>query len=474
MARKKYKYPRFENLEIIDLAIEGKAVAKVKTESGEHIVFVEKAMPGDIVNVQISKKKKNYMEGYPTEYVKYSDKRIEAFCEHYGVCGGCTRQSLGYENQLFYKQNQIENTLKRIAKIELPPFNQILPSDEINFYRNKLEFTFSNKRWLTDNDIDNRDNIAEFRALGFHIPGRFDKILDIKKCWLQAEPSNEIRNFIKEFAIEKNYDFYDVLIHKGFLRNLIIRTSSIGEIMVLLSVAQNDKSKIEEILEAVKNKFPRVSSIMYVINQKKNDTFLDLEVVCFAGKDHIMEQMGELKFKVGPKSFYQTNSTQAHNLYNITKRMAGLSGNEIVYDLYTGTGTIANFIADKAKKVIGLEYVEDAVEDARINSQINNITNTLFFAGDMKDILTEQFLEQNGKPDTIIIDPPRAGMHPDVIQTIMKTDARKIVYVSCNPSTQARDLQILDSKYKVCEIQPVDMFPHTHHTENIVLLEKKI
>jgi len=413
------------------------------------------------------------MEGYPTKYVKYSEQRVDAFCEHFGICGGCTRQNLNYETQLKYKQSQIENTLKRIGKIELPNFNTILPSEKTDFYRNKLEFTFSDKRWLTEDDIETRDEIKEVRALGFHIPGRFDKILDIDKCWLQSELSNEIRNFVRDFAIQQDYSFYNVLKHEGFMRNLIIRTSETDDIMILLSVAENDGEKINTILTAVKNKFPQVSSIMYVINQKKNDTILDLEIELFSGNDHIMEQMGELKFKVGPKSFYQTNSKQAHQLYKIAEKMASLTGNEVVYDLYTGTGTIANFIAHNAKKVIGLEYVEDAIKDAKINSEINNINNTEFYAGDMRKLLTTEFIDEKGKPDTIIIDPPRAGMHPDVIKTLLKTEAKRIVYISCNPATQARDIQELDQQYKIIEIQPVDMFPHTYHTENVVLLEKK-
>lgn len=474
--RKRYKYPKFENVEIIDLAIEGKAVGKVKSddpEKGDLIVFITKAVPGDIVDVQVNKKKKSFMEGYPTKYIKYSEQRVDAFCEHFGTCGGCTRQNLDYQTQLKYKQSQIENALKRIGKIELPEFNTIIPSEKSDFYRNKLEFTFSDKRWLTEDDIETRDEIKEVRALGFHIPGRFDKILDIDKCWLQSELSNEIRNFIRDFAIEQDYSFYNVLKHEGFLRNLIIRTSETDDVMILLSVAENDEEKINTILTAVKDKFPQVSSIMYVINQKKNDTILDLEIQTFSGNDHIMEQMGELKFKVGPKSFYQTNSKQAHQLYKVAEKMASLTGNEIVYDLYTGTGTIANFIAHKAKKVIGIEYVEDAIKDAKINSEINNINNTEFYAGDMRKLLTTDFINEKGKPDTIIIDPPRAGMHPDVIKTILKAGAEKIVYISCNPATQARDIQDLDQQYRITEIQPVDMFPHTYHTENIVLLEKK-
>ncbi len=474
--RKRYKYPKFENVEIIDLAIEGKAVGKVKSddpEKGDLIVFITKAVPGDIVDVQVNKKKKSFMEGYPTKYIKYSEQRVDAFCEHFGTCGGCTRQNLDYQTQLKYKQSQIENALKRIGKIELPEFNTIIPSEKSDFYRNKLEFTFSDKRWLTEDDIETRDEIKEVRALGFHIPGRFDKILDIDKCWLQSELSNEIRNFIRDFAIQQDYSFYNVLKHEGFLRNLIIRTSETDDVMILLSVAENDEEKINTILTAVKDKFPQVSSIMYVINQKKNDTILDLDIQTFSGNDHIMEQMGELKFKVGPKSFYQTNSKQAHQLYKVAEKMASLTGNEIVYDLYTGTGTIANFIAHKAKKVIGIEYVEDAIKDAKINSEINNINNTEFYAGDMRKLLTTDFINEKGKPDTIIIDPPRAGMHPDVIKTILKAGAEKIVYISCNPATQARDIQDLDQQYRITEIQPVDMFPHTYHTENIVLLEKK-
>lgn len=477
MARKRFKHPKYENVKVIDLAIDGKAVAKVETnnsEKGELTIFLTKAVPGDIVNVQIKKKKKNYLEGYPIKYIKFSDQRINAFCEHFGICGGCTRQNLDYKTQLEYKQKQIEETLKRIGKIELPQANRIVPSAETRFYRNKLEYTFSNKRWLTEADIENRDNIQEFRALGFHIPGRYDKVLDIKKCWLQPEPSNEIKNYIREYSFENGLSFYDLIEHKGFLRNLIVRTASSGEIMVIVSFAENNIDKISKLLNSVKEKFSEINSLMYVINTKKNDTILDLEIKLFSGKDHIFEKMGDLKFKVGPKSFYQTNSSQSYKLYQIAERMADLKGNEIVYDLYTGTGTIANFIAGKAKKVIGIEYVPESIEDAKINSKINNITNTEFYAGDMKDILTKEFIKEKSKPDVIIIDPPRAGMHVDVIKTIIFSNPESVVYISCNPSTQARDLQLFGDNYQVVDYQPVDMFPHTHHTENVVLLKKKI
>jgi 23S rRNA (uracil1939-C5)-methyltransferase len=477
MGRQRYKYPKFENVKVIDLTIDGKAVAKVLYDNPDKkdiTIFITKAMPGDIVNIQINKKKKNYFEGYPTEFVKLSSQRVEPICKHYGICGGCTRQDLDYKTQLEYKQRQIEETLKRIGKIELPQAKKITASEDSVYYRNKLEYTFSNKRWLTEADIENRYNIEQSNALGFHIPGRFDKVLDITECKLQSELSNEIKNFIRQFAFDNKLSFYDLVEHHGLLRNLIIRTSTIGEIMVLLSFAENKIQEIENLLKAIQQKFQQITSIMYVINPKKNDTILDLDIINFSGKDHIIEQMGELKFKVGPKSFYQTNSKQAHTLYKIAKNLADLKGTETVYDLYTGTGTIANFVADKAKKVIGIEYVPEAIEDAKVNSEINGIKNTEFYAGDMKDILNEEFIEKNGKPDVIILDPPRAGIHGDVINTLINSKTEKIVYISCNPATQARDLQLLGDYYEVLEFQPVDMFPHTHHTENVVLLKKKL
>ena len=469
---KKQRYKKYENVEIIDLAIEGKAVAKVKSGDGEELtIFVNKVVPGDIVDVQINKKKRNYQEGYPTTFHKYSEKRIEPVCEHFGTCGGCTRQSLSYADQLFYKQKQVEDTLQRIAKVEFPKIDKILASEKTEFYRNKLEYTFSSLRWLTDDDIKTEGEIQDTDGLGFHIPRRFDKILDIKKCWLQKEPSNSIRLEIKKFAVENNYDFFNIRERSGFLRTMIIRTSTTGDLMVIVSFFEDISEKITALLSHISEKFPEITSLMYAINPKGNDTITDLEIHVFKGNDHIFEQMGDLKFKIGAKSFYQTNSEQAHELYKLASEYAGLTGEEIVYDLYTGTGTIANFVAKNSKKVIGIEYIPEAIADAKINSEINNITNTDFFAGDMKDFLNSEFIAEKGQPDVIILDPPRAGMHKNVVKTILQASPQKIVYISCNPATQARDIQLLDENYKVTKVRPVDMFPHTHHTENVILLE---
>ena len=474
--RKRERYPLYENVEIIDLAIDGKAVGKVKNtnpEQGDLTIFVSKTVPGDIVDVQINKKKKNYKEGYPVKFHKYSEKRIEPPCKHFGICGGCTRQQLSYDEQLKYKQKQVTETLTRIAKVELPEINNILAAPETTYYRNKLEYSFSNSRWLTHDEINTEHEITDYKGLGFHIPGRYDKILDIEECLLQKTPSNEIRLFIKNFAVKNKYDFFNLYKKEGFLRNLIIRTSETNEIMIILSVFENNKSKITELLDAVSEKFPEITSVNYVINNKLNDSITDLEVINYRGKDHILEQMDDIKFIVGPKSFYQTNSKQAKNLYRIVSDFADFKENEIVYDLYTGTGTIANFIAKNVNKVIGIEYVPEAVEDAKKNSDINNIQNTQFFAGDMKNILTDEFIELYGKPNIIIIDPPRAGMHKNVIKSIINSKPDKIIYVSCNVATQARDIQFLDLNYKIEKIQPVDMFPHTHHIENVILLKKR-
>lgn len=477
MARRnrKSKYPKYEQVEIIDLALEGKAVGKVKSddpEKGDLIIFVSKVVPGDIVDVQINKKKKSYREGYPVKFHKYSEKREDAFCEHFGICGGCTRQQLSYEDQIFYKHKAVTETLKRIGKIELPEIKPVLKAPDITFYRNKLEYTFTNTRWITQYEVDNKVDIEQYKGLGFHIPGKFDKILDIEKCWLQAEPSNSIRLFIRDFAIKNNYDFFNHYKKIGFLRTLIIRTSTTGEVMVIPTFFHDDIEKIEKMLDAVSEKFPEITSINYVINKKLNDSITDQEIITYKGKDHILEKMDDIVFKISPKSFYQTNSLQAYNLYNVVKDFANFQKEDIVYDLYTGTGTIANFIAKHVKKVIGVEYVEDSIADAKINSELNSITNTEFYAGDMKDVLTNEFMQEKGNADTIILDPPRAGMHKKVIQTLLNAAAKKIVYVSCNVATQARDIELLSEKYSVKKVQPVDMFPHTHHVENVVLLEK--
>jgi len=474
--RRKSRYPKYEQVEIIDLAIEGKAIGKVKnsnSEQGDLTIFVSKTVPGDIVDVQINKKKKNYREGYPVKFHKYSEKRTDAFCEHFGICGGCTRQQLSYDDQVYYKHKQVSETLKRIGKVELPEIKPILKAPEITFYRNKLEYTFTNSRWITQEEINSDIEIKRFKGLGFHIPGKYDKILDIENCWLQAEPSNSIRLFIRDFAFKNNYDFFNHYKKTGFLRTLIIRTTSTGEVMIIPTFFRNDKEKIEKLLDAVSEKFPEITSINYVVNEKLNDSITDQEVIHYKGKEYINERMDDIIFKISPKSFYQTNSKQAYNLYNVVKEFANFTGKEVVYDLYTGTGTIANYIAKNVKKVIGIEYVKESIEDAKINSEINSILNTEFYAGDMKEILTDEFISEKGKADIIIIDPPRAGMHKKVINTIINAFPEKIVYVSCNVATQARDIELLSLKYKVTGIQPVDMFPHTHHVENVVLLEKK-
>ncbi len=451
----------------MDIGSEGKAIAK----TGDMIVFTSLAVPGDVVDLQVTKSRKKYAEAVVKQFHKFSDDRVPNFCTHFGVCGGCKWQILPYEKQLFYKQKQVRDQLQRIGKIELPELLPILGSEKNTFYRNKLEFTFSNKRWLTNeelnSEVDNRN------ALGFHVPGLFDKIINISKCWLQPEPSNKIRNFIYQYAIDNGLSFFDIKEKKGFLRTLIIRTSTTGEIMVILSFFYEDIKLRESLLSSVQKEFPEITSLLYVINPKGNDTIADQNIELFAGRNFILEQMENLKFKIGPKSFYQTNSEQAYHLYKVVRDFAQLQGNETVYDLYTGTGTIANFIAKQAKKVVGIEYVVDAIDDARENSAFNNITNTVFYAGDIKSVLNSDFYLSNGLPDVIITDPPRAGMHNDVVESILNSGSQKIIYVSCNPATQARDLALLDSKYQVTKIQPVDMFPHTHHVENVVLLNKR-
>jgi 23S rRNA (uracil1939-C5)-methyltransferase len=475
--RKRNKLPKYEQVEIIDLGIDGKAVGKIKNPEKEKqndlIIFTSKAVPGDIIDIQITKKKKKYLEGYPIKFHKYSEKRTEPFCEHFGICGGCTRQQLNYDDQIFYKYKQVYETLHRIGKIEFPEILPVLKAPAVNFYRNKLEYTFTGSRWLTQKEVDSDEEITEFKGLGFHIPGRYDKILDINKCWLQKDPSNAIRLFIKNFAVENNFTFFNHYKNEGFLRTLIIRTSSTGELMVIITFFYKDTAKIELLLKSVHKEFKEITSLNYVINEKLNDSIQDQEVITFKGKDFITEKMNGIVFKISPKSFYQTNSEQAFNLYKIVDEYADFKGNEIVYDLYTGTGTIANFIAGKVKKVIGIEYVEESIKDAKINSDINNIINTQFYAGDMKDILTDEFINENGKPDIIILDPPRAGIHKNVVQTLLNTAPDKIIYVSCNVATQARDIELLSEQYTLIKIQPVDMFPHTHHIENVVLMVNK-
>lgn len=470
MARKKKPLPLIENIAITDVAAEGKAIAKVN----DLVVFVPYAVPGDVVDLQIYRKKNRYAEGKVVRFHHYSEKREEPFCEHFGICGGCKWQNLPYTEQLFYKQKQVTDNLQRIGKIDLPEISPILASEKTRFYRNKLEFTFSDKRWLTEDEVKSGASFENMNALGFHIPGMFDKVLDIRKCWLQDDISNQIRLEIKAFCLENDYSFFNLRNQYGLMRNIIIRTSTTGDVMLIVVFFENDEEKIQTLMQHVADKFPQITSLLYIVNQKANDTISDQQVHTFKGAGFIHEQMEGLRFKIGSKSFYQTNSEQAYNLYKITRDFAELSGKESVYDLYTGTGTIANFIARQAKKVIGIEYVPEAIEDARINSGLNGIDNTSFFAGDMKDILTREFINEHGAPDVIITDPPRAGMHDDVIKAILFAAPERIVYVSCNPATQARDLSLLDEAYQVTKVQPVDMFPHTHHVENVVQMTKRV
>ncbi|MCD6354865.1 MAG: 23S rRNA (uracil(1939)-C(5))-methyltransferase RlmD [Prolixibacteraceae bacterium] len=466
MARKKKK-PFYEKVTIEDIGSEGKALAKI----GEMVVFTKLAIPGDVVDLQVIKKRKKYQEAFVTKIHEYSAEREKPFCEHFGTCGGCKWQMLPYKKQLFYKQKQVTDQLKRIGKIKLPEVEPILGSDRSTFYRNKLEFTFSNKRWLSFGEMKSGIKAEHLDALGFHVPGLFDKVINITKCWLQPEPSNKIRNFIYSFALENKLDFFDIREQKGFLRTLIVRTSSVGETMVILSFFKEDVTKRELLMKAIKERFPEINSLLFVINEKGNDTITDQEIKVFSGREFIIEKMEGLEFKIGPKSFYQTNSDQAYNLYKVVRDFAGFTGNEIVYDLYTGTGTIANFVARSTQKVVGIEYVPEAIDDARENARLNKITNALFFSGDMKVVLTDEFVAKHGHPDVIITDPPRAGMHADVVEMIRNILPEKIIYVSCNPATQARDMALLDELYKVTRVQPVDMFPQTHHVENVVLLE---
>ncbi len=458
----------FEDVAVIDIAEEGKGVGK----AAEYVLFIEKAVPGDVADVQVYRSKKNFGEAKIVSLKQPSTHRIEPFCEHFGTCGGCKWQHMTYAAQLQFKQKAVADALSRLAKIDVENMLPIMPSPADRYYRNKLEFTFSNKRWLCDGE--SKDNeMLNMNALGFHIPGRFDKILDVRHCYLQADPSNTLRNSIDNFAKQNNYTYYDLRQHTGALRNLIIRTASTGELMVIVVFAYSTQNEIDKLMEFIESGFPEITSLLYIVNQKKNDTIFDQEVVAYRGPEFIHEEMDGIRFRIGPKSFYQTNSIQAQRLYEITRDFAGFKGNELVYDLYTGAGTIANFIAGSVRQVVGVEYVPSAIEDAKINSAINNITNTKFYAGDMKDVLSAEFVAKHGKPDVVITDPPRAGMHPDVVARLMEIEAKKIVYVSCNAATQARDLLVLKEKYNTVKIQPVDMFPHTQHVENVVLLELK-
>ena len=510
MARKKKELPLLEKVTITDVAAEGKALARVN----DMVVFVPYVVPGDVVDLQVKRKKHSYAEAVAVKFHEYSPLRSEPFCKHFGVCGGCKWQCLKYEEQIRYKQKQVTDNLVRIGKIELPEISPILGSEQTERYRNKLEFTFSNKRWLTQEEVEKDFKYDQMNAVGFHIPGAFDKVLAIDECHLMDDICNRIRNGVRDYAYEHGLTFFDLRSQEGMLRNMMIRRveasplplpkrgladnaevdASQGNVtisespllgrgrgealglMVVMQfkiVAPEEEAQMKQLLQFMADTWPEITSLIYVINNKCNDTIGDLPIHVFKGDDHIIEEMEGLKFKVGPKSFYQTNSRQAYNLYKITREFAGLTGDELVYDLYTGTGTIANFVSRKARQVIGIEYVPEAIEDAKVNSAINGIDNTLFFAGDMKDILNQEFINQYGRPDVIITDPPRAGMHNDVIDTILFAEPKRIVYVSCNPATQARDLSLLDVKYKVLRVQPVDMFPHTHHVENVVLLELK-
>lgn len=468
--RRKTKRVVFENVEVVDAGAKGKTIGKAPDG---RVIFLNNAVPGDVVDVQTTKKRKAYFEGSAINYHTLSDKRTEPQCEHFGVCGGCKWQHMGYEHQLFYKQKEVENNLTRIGHLQLPAITPILGSEKQYFYRNKMEFSFSDSRWLTLDEVKSDKEIEDRNALGFHIPGMWDKILDIKKCHLQADPSNAIRLETKEFATKTNMTFFNPRHHTGELRTLMIRTSSTGEIMVLIQFFDDHKENREALLNHLATTFPEITALLYVINQKQNDTIYDQDIVCFAGRDHIFEEMEGLQFKINPKSFYQTNSEQAYELYKITRDFAELSGDELVYDLYTGTGTIAQFVSKKAKKVVGIEAVPEAIEDAKANAKHNKIDNTVFYAGDMKKIFNPEFIAKNGTPDVIITDPPREGMHKDVVEQILAIAPNKVVYVSCNSATQARDLELMNDMYEITRLQAVDMFPQTHHVENVVLLKKR-
>ncbi|SEA38298.1 23S rRNA m(5)U-1939 methyltransferase [Flavobacterium gillisiae] len=470
MAKKNTDKVVFHQIKVIDAGAKGVSVAKAPDGK---VVFIPNVVPGDVVDVQTFKKRKAYYEGKAIHFHEFSEHRIEPICEHFGVCGGCKWQNMKYSQQLYYKQNEVLNHLQRIGKVELPEFEPILGSEKQFFYRNKMEFSFSNSRWLTEAEIGSTEDLGNRNALGFHIPKMWDKILDINKCHLQEDPSNAIRNEVRDFANANGLTFFNPRAHEGLLRTLMLRTSSTGEIMVLIQFFENDKANRELILDHLYEKFPQITSLQYVVNNKANDTLYDTDIKLYKGRDYILEEMEGLKFSINAKSFYQTNSDQAYELYKITRDFAGLTGNEIVYDLYTGTGTIAQFVSKKAKKVIGVESVPDAIKDAKANAVRNNIDNCEFYVGDMKVVFNDAFIAQHGQPDVIITDPPRDGMHKDVIEQIMKIAPEKIVYVSCNSATQARDLALMDEKYKVARVRPVDMFPQTHHVENVVLLERR-
>jgi 23S rRNA (uracil1939-C5)-methyltransferase len=465
---RKKELPLLEKVKITDIGAEGNAVARVNNI----VVFVPMQVPGDIVDIQVTKKRKRYMEGNVVRYHEYSPDRIKPRCYHFGVCGGCRWQHLPYDLQLFYKEKQVRDNLTRIGKVEIPEISPIIGSSEIYMYRNKLEYTFSDRRWLKREEFNSDHDSVKGDALGFHIPGHFDRVLDIRECHLQPAPSNAIRDAIRRYAHKKSLSFFNIRQQSGFLRNLIIRNTSDGKIMVIVVFLLDEPERIKGLLDFIGTEFPQINSLLYIINTKRNDSLADQVPILYKGEDHLIEEIEGLKFRIGPKSFYQTNTKQYIRLFKVARDFAGLTGNEIVYDLYTGTGTIANFVAGSASKVIGIEYIDDSVKDAMINSEINNIKNTHFFAGDIKSILNEQFISGIGKPGIIITDPPRAGMHPDVVKSLVNASPEKIVYISCNPASQARDILLLSSSYKITRVQPVDMFPHTHHVENVVLLER--
>ena len=466
---KKKNLPLLEDFEITGVAAEGKSLGRCN----DLVVFIPYGAPGDIARVKITRKKHSYCEGVIDELTKPSPLRVEPMCEHFGVCGGCKWQHLPYDYQLRCKQQQVVDALERIAKVPLPEISPILGSKKTTFYRNKLEFTFSNKCWLTTEQMQSGVEFPNRNAVGFHIPGGFDKVLNIEKCWLQDDISNRIRLFLRDYTQQRGYTFYDIRNNVGFMRMIMVRTASTGELMLVVVFGEDNREAIDDVMGALREQFPQITSLMYVVNLKVNDSLGDQEFVLYSGRDYIEEEMEGLRFRVGPKSFYQTNSEQAYELYKVARNFAGLTGNELVYDLYTGTGTIANFVSRQAREVIGIEYVPEAIEDAKLNSRVNGIDNTKFFAGDMKDVLTGEFVAQHGIPDVMIVDPPRAGMHEDVVKVILNAEPERIVYVSCNPATQARDIALLDKKYRVEAVQPVDMFPHTHHVENVALLQKK-
>ncbi len=469
MSRKRKDLPILENVTITGVAAEGNAVAR----HGEMVVFVPYGAPGDVADIKLTRKRSSYAEGRIVRLVEPSPRRVGPPCSHFGTCGGCRWQHLPYDLQLECKQQQVTDALTRIAKVELPPVSPIKGSERIWEYRNKMEYTFSNRRWLTREQMESDEIFDDRDGAGFHISGAFDKVLDISRCHLQDSLGDRIRLFIKDYARSRGYSFYDLKANTGLMRTLMIRLASTGESMVVMSFGEDSPEAIADVMDAVRREFPQITSLMYVVNLKANDTIADRDILLHSGRDYIEEEMEGLRFRIGPKSFYQTNSRQAYELYCVARDMAGLTGSELVYDLYTGTGTIANFVSRRAARVVGIEYVPEAIADAKINSERNGITNTEFYAGDMKDVLTAAFVEEHGAPDVMIVDPPRAGMHPDVIDVILLAAPRRIVYVSCNPATQARDLALLDSRYKVTAVQPVDMFPHTHHVENVVRLERR-